>query len=126
VIRSKGTEGAGTGEYERSKAAGIYSCAACKTPLYKSGTKFDSGCGWPAFFDGNVMSLLALSRHVNLSSVLAIPGAVSRHVDRSLSMERTEITCTACGGHLGHVFKGEGFRTPSRLPSHLAAKETLT
>jgi len=48
----KGTEQAGTGEYEHNKAAGIYSCAACETPLYKSSTKFDSGCGWPAFFDG--------------------------------------------------------------------------
>jgi len=94
VLRMKGTERAGTGEHEHNKAAGIYSCAACQTPLYKSGTKFNSGCGWPAFFD-------------------AIPGAVSRHVDMSLGMERTEITCTACGGHLGHVFKGEGYRTPT-------------
>jgi peptide-methionine (R)-S-oxide reductase len=52
VIRSKGTEQAGTGEYEHNKAAGIYSCAACQTPLYRSSTKFDSGSGWPAFFDG--------------------------------------------------------------------------
>lgn len=53
VLRSKGTEAPGTGEYEHNKAAGIYSCAGCNTPLYKSNTKFDSGCGWPAFFDGN-------------------------------------------------------------------------
>jgi peptide-methionine (R)-S-oxide reductase len=53
VIRLKGTEGAGTGEYEHNKVAGIYSCGACHTPLYKSSTKFDSGCGWPAFFDGS-------------------------------------------------------------------------
>jgi peptide-methionine (R)-S-oxide reductase len=52
VIRLKGTEPAGTGEYVDNKTAGIYSCAACDTPLYKSGTKFNSGCGWPAFFDG--------------------------------------------------------------------------
>ncbi|KAI0272611.1 peptide methionine sulfoxide reductase msrB [Gloeopeniophorella convolvens] len=93
VIRQKGTEPAGTGEYEHHEAAGVYNCAACNTPLYKSTTKFDSGCGWPAFFD-------------------AIPGAVSRHEDRSWGMTRIEITCTACGGHLGHVFKGEGFPNP--------------
>lgn len=53
VLRLKGTEQAGTGEYEHNKDVGVYSCAACKTPLYKSGTKFNSGCGWPAFFDGD-------------------------------------------------------------------------
>ncbi|KAI9453386.1 SelR domain-containing protein [Lactarius psammicola] len=94
VLRLKGTERPGTGEYEKNKAAGVYSCAACDTPLYKSNTKFDSGCGWPAFYD-------------------AIPGAVSRHQDSSLGVVRVEITCTACGGHLGHVFKGEGFNTPT-------------
>ncbi|KAH9066828.1 peptide methionine sulfoxide reductase MrsB [Lactarius vividus] len=94
VLRLKGTEHPGTGEYEHNKATGVYSCAACDTPLYKSNTKFDSGCGWPAFYD-------------------AIPGAVSRHEDSSLGRVRTEITCTACGGHLGHVFKGEGFKTPT-------------
>ncbi|KAI0295356.1 peptide methionine sulfoxide reductase msrB [Multifurca ochricompacta] len=94
VLRSKGTEPPGTGEYEHNKAPGIYTCGACHTPLYKSSTKFDSGCGWPAFFD-------------------AIPGAVSRHEDRSLGMTRIEITCTACGSHLGHVFKGEGYKTPT-------------
>jgi len=94
VLRLKGTERVGTGEYEHNKAAGIYSCAACKTPLYKSSTKFDSGCGWPTFFDN-------------------IPGAVSRHADFSSGMARTGITCTACGGHLGHVFTGEGYRTPT-------------
>ncbi|KAH9019049.1 peptide methionine sulfoxide reductase MrsB [Lactarius hengduanensis] len=94
VLRLKGTERAGTGEHEHNKATGVYSCTACDTPLYKSNTKFDSGCGWPAFYD-------------------AIPGAVSRHEDLSLGTVRTEITCTACGGHLGHVFKGEGFKTPT-------------
>jgi len=91
ILRQKGTEAPGTGEYDSFYDSGVYSCAGCGTPLYKSATKFKSGCGWPAFFD-------------------AIPGAVTRHEDKTL---RTEITCTACGGHLGHVFKGEGFSTPT-------------
>ncbi|EGN91980.1 hypothetical protein SERLA73DRAFT_147886 [Serpula lacrymans var. lacrymans S7.3] len=95
VLRRKGTEAQGSGIYDKHKADGVYACAACETPLYKSTTKFSSGCGWPAFFD-------------------AIPGAVNRHEDNSLFfMARTEITCAACGGHLGHVFKGEGFDTPT-------------
>jgi len=94
VIREKGTERPGTGEYDKFNKDGTYGCAACGTPLYKSTTKFNSGCGWPAFFD-------------------AIPGAVTRHEDTSLGMKRIEITCTACGGHLGHVFQGEGFPTPT-------------
>jgi len=94
VLREKGTERPGTGKYEHSKEDGVYTCAGCGTPLYKSTTKFDSGCGWPAFFD-------------------AIPGAVIRHDDTSFGMTRTEITCAACGGHLGHIFKGEGFPTPT-------------
>jgi peptide-methionine (R)-S-oxide reductase len=119
VLRLKGTERPGTGEYEHHKATGIYSCAACNTPLYKSSTKFDSGCGWPAFFDGNLFLMCVF---VVLSCIVipAIPGAVTRHVDRSLGMERIEITCTACGGHLGHVFKGEGFKNPSGHPRNVS------
>ncbi|KDQ61675.1 hypothetical protein JAAARDRAFT_31140 [Jaapia argillacea MUCL 33604] len=94
ILRQKGTEAAHTGKYDKHKADGVYSCAGCGTPLYKSTTKFNSGCGWPAFFD-------------------AIPGAVNRHEDSTFGMVRTEITCAACGGHLGHVFKGEGFATPT-------------
>ncbi|KNE54097.1 peptide methionine sulfoxide reductase B3 [Allomyces macrogynus ATCC 38327] len=94
VLRQAGTERAGTGEYNKCFENGTYLCAACKAPLYKSTTKFDSGCGWPAFFD-------------------AIPGAVTRREDKSLFMTRIEILCTNCGGHLGHVFKGEGFPTPT-------------
>lgn len=91
ILRKKGTEMAGTGEYNKHQPDhGIYECAGCSAPLYRFDHKFDSGCGWPAFFD-------------------AFPGAVSRHEDRSFGRIRTEITCTNCGGHLGHVFKGEGF-----------------
>ncbi|PWZ00523.1 SelR-domain-containing protein [Testicularia cyperi] len=95
ILREKGTEMAGTGEFNKHYPKnGVYACAGCDSPLYKATTKFDSGCGWPAFFD-------------------AIPGAIDRHSDRSWGMERIEITCKACGGHLGHVFKGEGFKTPT-------------
>jgi len=94
VIREKGTERPHTGKYDKFSEEGVYECAACKAPLYKSTTKFDSGCGWPAFFD-------------------AIPGAVTRHEDNTMFMKRTEIVCTNCGGHLGHVFKGEGYNTPT-------------
>ncbi|KAJ3007719.1 Peptide methionine sulfoxide reductase B2, chloroplastic [Thoreauomyces humboldtii] len=93
VLREKGTEAPGTGKYNKHAEEGVYTCAGCNAPLYKSAHKFDSGCGWPAFFDG-------------------IPGAITRHADVSHGMERTEIVCTACGGHLGHVFKGEGFKNP--------------
>lgn len=94
VLRQKGTEAPGTGEYDKFYEKGVYNCAACDSPLYKSDTKFDSGCGWPAFFD-------------------AIPGAIKLHEDNSLGMRRTEMVCSNCGGHLGHVFYGEGFKTPT-------------
>ncbi len=69
-------------------------CAACHAPLYRATHKFKSGCGWPAYFD-------------------SLPGAVTRHTDSTFGMARTEITCSKCGGHLGHVFKGEGYPTPT-------------
>ncbi|KAF5815166.1 putative peptide-methionine (R)-S-oxide reductase [Helianthus annuus] len=82
----------GTGEYDKFFADGVYTCAGCGTPLSKSTTKFNSGCGWPTFYEG-------------------FPGAITRTADPD--GRRTRITCTACGGHLGHVFKGEGFKTPT-------------
>ncbi|CAJ1961408.1 unnamed protein product [Sphenostylis stenocarpa] len=92
ILRQKGTEFPGTGEYDKFFGEGVYNCAGCGTPLYRSITKFNSGCGWPAFYEG-------------------LPGAINRNPDPDGM--RTEITCSACGGHLGHVFKGEGFPTPT-------------
>ncbi|XP_015956169.1 peptide methionine sulfoxide reductase B5 [Arachis duranensis] len=92
ILRQKGTEYPGTGEYDKFFGEGVYNCAGCGTPLYKSTTKFNSGCGWPAFFEG-------------------LPGAINRTPDPD--GRRIEITCAACGGHLGHIFKGEGFPTPT-------------
>ncbi|CAL5229264.1 g12555 [Coccomyxa viridis] len=94
ILRQKGTEPAGSGLYNKHKEEGTYRCAGCQTPLYTSETKFDSGCGWPAFY-------------------AEIPGAVDRHVDNAFGMRRVEITCSNCGGHLGHVFENEGFPTPT-------------
>ncbi len=95
VLREKGTEAPFTGKYDKHMPEeGVYACAACNAPLYKATHKFKSGCGWPAYFD-------------------SIPGAVTRHTDRSFGMARTEIVCSNCGGHLGHVFKGEGYATPT-------------
>ncbi|OQR92310.1 peptide methionine sulfoxide reductase B2, chloroplastic-like [Achlya hypogyna] len=92
VLREKGTERAGTGEYNKHYEEGVYHCAGCDAPLYKSTHKFDSGCGWPAFFD-------------------AIPGAITAIPDEDGM--RTEIVCSNCGGHMGHVFKNEGFKNPT-------------
>ncbi|KAH8816122.1 methionine-R-sulfoxide reductase-like protein SelR [Xylogone sp. PMI_703] len=95
VLREKGTERPHTGKYDKHMPEeGVYTCAACDAPLYKASQKFKSGCGWPAYFDN-------------------IPGAVDRHVDNSFGMERIEIVCSNCGSHLGHVFKGEGYPTPT-------------
>jgi peptide methionine sulfoxide reductase msrA/msrB len=86
ILRKAGTERAGTGALLKNKAEGTYTCAACKLPLFASATKFESGTGWPSFYQ-------AIAR-----------GNVAEHQDRSLGMVRTEVLCARCGGHLGHVF----------------------
>ena len=86
VLRKKGTEMPFSGQYYKHKENGIYVCAGCGEELFKSDTKFDSGCGWPSFSDV-----------VNPDKVVYIK-------DKSLGMVRTEIVCATCGGHLGHVF----------------------
>ncbi|KGO89857.1 peptide-methionine (R)-S-oxide reductase MsrB [Flavobacterium suncheonense] len=85
VLREKGTERPFTGEYWKHFEKGMYVCAACGNPLFTSDAKFDSECGWPSFDQ-------------------AIKGSVNYHNDSSFGMERIEVTCAKCGGHLGHVF----------------------
>lgn len=82
----KGTEPPFSGKYTDHHESGIYACAVCDNPLFSSNTKFDSDTGWPSFWD------------------MAIPDAVSTEEDRSLGMVRTEVLCSRCGAHLGHVF----------------------
>ncbi|MBN9584963.1 MAG: peptide-methionine (R)-S-oxide reductase [Afipia sp. 62-7] len=86
VLREKATERPFTGEYDHSFDPGTYVCAGCGTPLFESDAKFDSGCGWPAF------------------SAPANESAVAEERDVSHGMVRTEVLCSACNGHLGHVF----------------------
>jgi peptide-methionine (R)-S-oxide reductase len=85
ILREKGTEAPGSGKLLHEKRDGMYRCAACGAALFPSTTKFDSGSGWPSFDE-------------------ALPGAVKLVDDTSLGMQRTEVVCTNCGSHLGHLF----------------------
>jgi len=86
VLREKGTERAFTGQYNGEKSKGMYRCRACGTSLFSSDTKYDSGSGWPSFYE-------------------PVDGSnVREETDQSLAMTRTEVLCSACNGHLGHVF----------------------
>lgn len=85
ILREKGTERAFTGEYDGHFEEGTYICAGCGNDLFVSDTKYRSGCGWPAFYE-------------------SLPESVEESEDNSFGMKRTEITCSKCDGHLGHVF----------------------
>jgi peptide-methionine (R)-S-oxide reductase len=95
VLRQAGTERPWTGEYTETKTEGLYECRACGAELFRSDTKFDSHCGWPSFF-----------------SPLAGDSVILRE-DRELGMTRVEVLCATCHSHLGHVFEGEGYPTPT-------------
>jgi peptide-methionine (R)-S-oxide reductase len=97
VLREAGTERPFVGEYTDTKTEGVYTCRACGAELFRSDTKFESHCGWPSFF-----------------TPLA-GGAVIERVDSSMGMRRVEVVCANCHSHLGHVFEGEGYDTPTNL-----------
>lgn len=95
VLRQAGTEAPFVGEYTDTKTVGVYRCRACQAELFTSGTKFDSHCGWPSFY-----APLAEDR-------------VEYIEDKTFGRTRTEVRCATCGSHLGHVFEGEGYGTPT-------------
>ncbi|MER8043686.1 peptide-methionine (R)-S-oxide reductase MsrB [Streptomyces sp. NPDC094032] len=95
VLRQAGTEPAFRGEYTDTKTTGVYSCRACGAELFTSTEKFESHCGWPSFYDPKDTA------------------AVELIADTSHGMTRTEVRCARCGSHLGHVFEGEGYPTPT-------------
>ncbi|MGN6252300.1 MAG: peptide-methionine (R)-S-oxide reductase MsrB [Marmoricola sp.] len=95
VLRKAGTEAPFTGEYTDTETVGSYACRACGTELFRSEQKFHSHCGWPSFY-----APLAEDR-------------VEYIEDRAFGMKRVEVRCATCGSHLGHVFEGEGYDTPT-------------
>jgi peptide-methionine (R)-S-oxide reductase len=95
VLRQAGTERPFTGEYTDTKTTGVYECRACGAELFRSDTKFESHCGWPSFYDP------------------ADSDAVLLREDRAMGMKRIEVLCGSCHSHLGHVFEGEGYPTPT-------------
>ncbi|MFG1925750.1 peptide-methionine (R)-S-oxide reductase MsrB [Cryptosporangium sp. NPDC048952] len=95
VLREAGTERAFTGEYTDTKTIGVYHCRACQTELFRSDTKFESHCGWPSFYAPS-----------DAKNVVLIE-------DNTLGMKRVEVRCATCNSHLGHVFHGEGYGTPT-------------
>lgn len=94
ILRQAATEPAWSGELLTEKRDGVFHCAGCKAPLFRSDTKFESGSGWPSFWDA------------------IEPGAVALDEDRSHGMVRTEVVCATCNGHLGHLFD-DAFGTPT-------------
>lgn len=95
VLRQGATERAWSGEYVDTKDVGVYECRACGAELFRSETKFESHCGWPSFFDPRDTDAVVLRQ------------------DRSMGVVRTEVLCASCMSHLGHLFEGEGYATPT-------------